>query len=109
MLEEWLQSIKTMSIFLICAQTLIHFKPKGSYEKYIRLLVSIMLLVQFLEPLGSLLGMLEKGELQGKIKNAERRLEWIKQQSYQTDEKTEKIWDMFLQEYYETEGGNPGE
>ena len=98
MFNEWLQSIKTMSIFLVCAQTLIHFKPKGAYEKYIRLLVSVMLLVQLLEPIGSLLGILRKGELQNRMQNIERRLEWIQQQEFEIDKRTEKIWELFLQE-----------
>lgn len=98
MFNEWLQSIKTMSIFLVCAQTLIHFKPKGAYEKYIRLLVSVMLLVQLLEPIGSLLGILRKGELQNRMQNIERRLEWIQQQEFEMDKRTEKIWELFLQE-----------
>jgi len=101
--REFLQSIKSMSIFLICAQTLIHFKPKGSYEKYIRLLVSIMLLVQLMEPMGTLLGILQKGELQSRIRDTEKRLEWIKEQTYDIDEKTEKIWELFLN-MYEQEG-----
>ena len=98
MFNEWLQSIKTMSIFLVCAQTLIHFKPKGAYEKYIRLLVSVMLLVQLLEPIGSLLGILRKGELQNRMQNIERRLEWIQQHEFEMDKRTEKIWELFLQE-----------
>lgn len=98
MFDDWLQSIKTMSIFLVCAQALIHFKPKGAYEKYIRLLVSIMLLVQLLEPIGSLLGILRKGELQNRMQNIERRLEWIQQQEFEIDKRTEKIWELFLQE-----------
>jgi len=101
MFDEWVQSIKTMSIFLICAQTLIHFKPKGAYEKYIKLLVSIMLLVQLLEPIGNMLGILRKGELQSKILNAERRLEWIQQQNYNIDEQADNIWNVFLRKVQE--------
>ena len=74
MLDSWLESIKSMGIFLICAQTLLHFKPKGEYEKYIKLLVSIMLLVQLLEPIGLLLGLLNKGELQEKIRDMEQKI-----------------------------------
>lgn len=43
---------------MICSQVLIHFKPAESYGKYIRLLVSMMVLAQLLVPL---LGFLGKG------------------------------------------------
>ena len=46
-----LQTIKQVGIFVICAQMILHFKPSESYGKYMRLLVSIMVLVQLLVPL----------------------------------------------------------
>lgn len=49
------QAICRIGIFMICAQTFVHFCPKGSYEKYLKMLVSIMVLVQVLSPLGALL------------------------------------------------------
>lgn len=98
MLQHWLESIKTMGIFLICAQVLIQLKPKGAYEKYIRLLVSIMLLVQLLEPIGNMLGQLREGELQSRILNMERRLEYIRQQSYQAEGDAERIWGLLLED-----------
>ena len=45
-----LEKIGQMAVFLICAQTLMHFRPKDSYEKYIKLLVSMMLLILLVEP-----------------------------------------------------------
>ena len=98
MLNNWLENIKTMGIFLICAQMLIHFKPKGAYEKYIRLLVSIMLLVQMLEPVGNLLGFLNKGELQERIRNMEKKMSQIQEQSYLVGQEAEDIWEFLLQE-----------
>lgn len=55
MLEGLLSSIRQIGVFMICAQALIHFKPKGSYEKYLKLLVSAMILVQLLSPIAALL------------------------------------------------------
>ena len=55
MLEGLLSSIRQIGIFMICAQALIHFKPKGSYEKYLKLLVSAMIMVQLLSPIAALL------------------------------------------------------
>jgi len=98
MLDSWLESIKSMGIFLICAQTLLHFKPKGEYEKYIKLLVSIMLLVQLLEPIGLLLGLLNKGELQEKIRDMEQKITMVQEQAYSVSDEAENIWDFLLQQ-----------
>ena len=54
---QWLYHvIGQVGIFLICAQTLIHFRPRESYEKYLKLLLSVMLLIQLLQPLLTVLG-----------------------------------------------------
>ena len=68
----WLNEIRSMGIFLICAQMLIHFRPKSSYVKYLRLLVSLILLAQFIEPIGRIVGILEKGQIQ----NMMQKMEW---------------------------------
>lgn len=36
-----------LGIFVICAQAIVHFRPKASYEKYLKLLVSAMMVLQF--------------------------------------------------------------
>lgn len=51
----FMKSIVQMGIFMICAQVLIHFRPNGSYEKYMKLLVSIMILIQVMSPIVSLI------------------------------------------------------
>lgn len=63
-LRDWMEQMKMISIFLICAQTLIHFRTGGTYVKYLRLLVSIMLLVLLMEPFARVFGFLESGELE---------------------------------------------
>ena len=78
------QTICRVGIFMICAQAMIHFRPQEAYEKYLKLLVSIMVLIQLFLPVGSfLLGgggqqaadMLEqfKGELEENMADAERK------------------------------------
>lgn len=47
---EFFEVVKKIGIFIICAQAVIHFKPSAKYEKYLRLLVSIMVLVQLIIP-----------------------------------------------------------
>lgn len=54
---QWMYHvIGQAGIFLICAQTLVHFRPKESYEKYLKLLMSVMLLLQLLHPVLTFLG-----------------------------------------------------
>ena len=48
---DFLQTVKQIGIFMICAQAILHFKPSAKYEKYLKLLVSVMVLVQLLMPL----------------------------------------------------------
>lgn len=50
---ELINIIRQVGIFIICAQTLIHFRPNESYGKYMRLLVSVMVLVQLVLPIMS--------------------------------------------------------
>ena len=49
------QTICRVSIFLICAQAVIRFCPKEAYEKYLKLLVSILVMVQLIFPVTSFL------------------------------------------------------
>lgn len=72
-----LTKIGQLAVFLICAQTLVHFRPKGSYEKYIKLLVSMMLLILLVEPLMNLLGKGERGDFMEQVRVYEQRLQEI--------------------------------
>lgn len=47
--------IKRIGIFMIAAQAVIHFTPGQKYEKYIKLIVGMMILLQFVMPLRSIL------------------------------------------------------
>lgn len=53
--KEAFEIMKRASIFMILAQTLIYFRPNESYEKYLKLLVHIMLFVVLFFPLVELL------------------------------------------------------
>ena len=53
---EFLEAIKRIGIFMIAAQAVIHFAPGQKYEKYMKLIVSIMILMQFIMPIYTLLG-----------------------------------------------------
>lgn len=54
MQSAFFKSICQIGIFMVCAQTITHFRPDSSYEKYMKLLVSGMVLLQILQPMGSL-------------------------------------------------------
>lgn len=47
---ELFQTIRQIAVFMICAQAILHFKPSVKYEKYLKLLISVMVLVQLLLP-----------------------------------------------------------
>ncbi len=51
-----------IGIFIICAQTIIHFRPKPVYEKYLKLLLGTMILVQLLLPLHSVFKKMDGGD-----------------------------------------------
>lgn len=53
MLDSFLEAIGRVGIFMICARAIVHFRPKEADEKYMKLLVSIMILIQLFLPLGS--------------------------------------------------------
>ena len=76
-MEGLLSKIGQLAVFLICAQTLVHFRPKKSYEKYIKLLVSMMLLILLVEPVMDFLGKGEKGDFLERIFVYEQKLEEI--------------------------------
>lgn len=50
------ETICRIGAFVLCAQMLVHFRPKPVYEKYFRLVVSAMLLAQLLQPFLDLWG-----------------------------------------------------
>lgn len=53
--EKLFLLIRQIGIFMICAQMLLHFKASETYGKYIRLLMSMMVLIQLSLSLAGLL------------------------------------------------------
>ena len=47
--------IKEICIFMIIAQAVLFFVPGNSYDKYVRILVGIIMILRFIEPLFPLL------------------------------------------------------
>ncbi len=54
-MDSFVDLIRKIGIFMIAAQAVIHFAPGQKYEKYLKLVVSIMILLQFLTPVYEIL------------------------------------------------------
>lgn len=55
-----LDSIREIGLFMIAAQAVIHFAPGRQYEKYIKLISSVIILFLFIRPFISVQGELEQ-------------------------------------------------
>ncbi len=53
-MSSFMESICKIGIFMIAAQAVIHFAPAAKYEKYMRLVVGIIVLLQFLVPINKI-------------------------------------------------------
>lgn len=54
-MSNFFQIICKIGIFMICAQAVVHFRPQEAYEKYLKLLVSAMVLIQLFIPVSRIL------------------------------------------------------
>lgn len=73
--EEWMRTICQIGIFMLCARTISHFRPREAYEKYFKLLLGIMVLVQVFLPFGRLFFGMDAALLQEGVAQFERKLE----------------------------------
>lgn len=55
-MNSLVELISKIGIFMIAGQAVIHFAPEQKYAKYIKLIVALMILLQFLTPIYKLLG-----------------------------------------------------
>ena len=58
-MNELVTLIKRIGIFMIAAQAVLHFAPGQKYEKYIKLIISILILLQFVTPLDGIISRTE--------------------------------------------------
>lgn len=89
------QAICRTGIFMICAQAIVHFRPQESYEKYLKLLVSVMVLIQLFLPLGSFFagirGEAAAEQLEGFRQSLEESMEEARQKAEETDALLERM------------------
>ena len=90
-MEGLLSKIGQIAIFMICARTLLHFRAKESYEKYLKLLVSLMLLVLLVEPLMEFFGKGKEGDFLQRIQDYNYKLQDILENEQLNDEEISEI------------------
>lgn len=70
--------VKEICIFMIIAQAVLFFVPGSSYEKYVRILVGIIMIMRFMEPVVSLFTEEEiKQEIENQMALLNRQMEGI--------------------------------
>ena len=72
--DSFFEFIRQIGVFILCAQCLIHFCAGKSYEKYVRLLVGIMVLAQFITPVSMLFFGAGRVELAAEVKLDEEKI-----------------------------------
>lgn len=98
----FLNTVKQIGIFMICAQAVMYFKRNESYEKYLKLLVSMMVMVQFLIPVFSIFKEGGTKEFEERIAAYERAMETdIEEIKFIEVLAEEKLREMTLEEVKE--------
>lgn len=107
MAQQFFQIVCRLGIFMVCARLLIHFRAQESYEKYLKLLVSVMILIQLFLPLGNFLSAEKKEaglkELEGIRQEFEAELERAQLQVQEADRMLEQMTLEELQRRVEEE------
>ncbi len=99
MWTSFLEQICRVGIFMICAQAMVHFRPQEMYEKYLKLLVSVMVLIQLFLPIGGLLLGGNGGEGAASLEQFGRDLEQSMQEAQENAAKTDALLEkMTLEE-----------
>ncbi|NBI90539.1 hypothetical protein D3Z45_08060 [Lachnospiraceae bacterium] len=72
---SFLEFMKRIGIFIICAQSFLHFTAGKSYEKYVKLLIGLMILAQFTVPVRAVFLAGENTELWEEVERFQEELE----------------------------------
>lgn len=92
-----------MTIFILCAQVLVHLRPNKSYEKYLKMLVSMMILLQLILPVISLLGDVDQESFEVRFDWFEEQINGYRQESIEKSLETERMPEQNVQETVEKE------
>ena len=89
------RAICKVGIFVICAQAVVHFRPREAYEKYLKLLVGIMVMIQLFLPIAAFFlgGNMEQlaQRLEGFQEELEQNAELEAEAAMQADEVLERM------------------
>lgn len=85
-------------IFMICSQLLIHLKPNAEYEKYLKLLVSIMILIQIFTPVLNLIAGKEGITIEEQMTRFEQQLEQDSRLSEEAVKKADALLEQMTME-----------
>lgn len=104
--ENLFQIIKQVGIFMICAQMILHFKPAQSYGKYIRLLMSMMVLAQLAVPIMGIFGRKGESSFQNRLYFYDAELEQQMEKISVTCDTAEKMLESLTMEEIKTRINN---
>lgn len=101
-MQEFKTTVCQIAVFIICAQVITHFRPKESYAKYLRMLLSVMILVQIFQPFCKLFFGITGQELYAGVEEFQRELDAnMKAAAGQSALIGEKLESMSLRELQE--------
>lgn len=96
------ETVCQITVFMICAQAITHFRPKDSYEKYLRMLLGAMILIQIFQPFCQLFCGVTGQELVASVGQFQRELDLgLEEASKQALLAGQKLEDMSLLEVQE--------
>lgn len=97
--DEIFSVIKKASVFLIGAQLILHLKPNGMYEKYLKFIVHLMALTLFMMPLLKLFGQTDETAFSQSLAGYEEMMqEDMMQINYICDLSEEKRQEIYTRE-----------
>lgn len=81
---SFLDFMKKIGIFIVCAQSFMHFAAGKSYEKYIKLLIGVMILAQFAVPIRSFLSGDGEEKIYGQVEAFQKEINELLEQEMET-------------------------
>lgn len=92
------QAICRTGIFIICSQVIIHLRPKADYEKYLKLIVNAMVLLQLLLPIADIFMPAKSGGIESGFVKEYHDLEQQLSQSFAAKDTERILENMTLEE-----------
>ncbi|MEG1847020.1 MAG: stage III sporulation protein AF [Lachnospiraceae bacterium] len=97
MADAFFLIIKRVGIFVVIAQTLLHFRPNETYEKYMRVLCNVMILSMLVLPILELSGKDIMTEYNQAIEQYEHEMEQLEQAGMPVDTSEASSYDAVIE------------